>query len=137
NFSDNVLGLTGCNGTGTIVRTWTARDACNNISTGTQYITVQDNTPPKITCPPDITISCESSLSPAVTGDISASDFCSPVFTGYTDSPQLGCNGTGIIERTWTAIDGCGNLSQCIQWITITDSKTPVVTCPADITVDC
>lgn len=137
NFSDNVLGLTGCNGTGTIVRTWTARDACNNISTGTQYITVQDNTPPQITCPPDITISCESSLSPAVTGDISASDFCSPVFTGYTDSPQLGCNGTGIIERTWTAIDGCGNLSQCIQWITITDSKTPVVTCPADITVDC
>ena len=35
-FSDNVLGLTGCSGTVTIVRTWSARDAGNNIATGTQ-----------------------------------------------------------------------------------------------------
>ncbi len=137
-FSDNVMGLNGCSGTGTIVRTWSARDACNRIATGTQFITVQDVTPPQITCPADITISCESSILPAVTGTVSASDLCGSVFTGYTDQHfnQL-CNGTGFILRTWSAIDGCGNIAQCVQVITIVDQTAPVVTCPPHITVDC
>lgn len=137
-FSDNVLGLNGCSGTGTIVRTWVAQDACNNFASGTQFITVQDITPPAITCPANVTISCESSTLPATTGNVTATDLCGPVFTGYTDVvlSQI-CNGTGTIERHWTALDGCGNLSQCIQTITITDMIAPTVSCPATITVDC
>lgn len=138
-FSDNVFGLTGCSGTGTIVRTWSARDACNNIKTGTQFITIQDNTPPQVTCPPNITISCESSILPAVTGAFTATDLCGSVFTGYTDQViQSVCNGTGTIDRNWSAIDGCGNITQCVQTITIIDQTLPVITtCPATITVDC
>ena len=137
-FSDNVLGLTGCSGTGTIVRTWSARDACNNIATGTQFITVQDVTPPSYTCPANITISCESSILPAVTGQFTATDLCGAVFTGYTDEVvESTCNGTGTIRRHWSAIDGCGNIGQCVQTITITDTKLPTITCPANITVDC
>ncbi len=137
-FSDNVMGLTGCSGTGTIVRTWSARDACNNISTGTQFITIQDNTPPNISCPGDVTISCEASILPANTGTFTATDLCGSVFTGYTDQVvQQVCNGTGTILRTWSAIDGCGNVASCIQSITIVDNTLPVMTCPANITVDC
>jgi len=137
-FSDNVFGLNGCSGTGTIVRTWVARDACNNLSTGAQFITLQDVTPPQATCPADITISCESSSLPAVTGTFTATDLCGSVFTGYTDQviEQI-CNGTGVVERHWSAIDGCGNVTQCLQIITIIDQKVPTISCPATITVDC
>jgi hypothetical protein len=137
-FSDNVLGLNGCSGTGTIVRTWVVRDACNNLANGTQFITVQDVTPPSLTCPANITISCEQSTLPATTGNCTASDLCGAVFTGYVDQviEQI-CNGTGVIERTWSAVDGCGNLAQCVQTITIIDQITPTVACPANITVDC
>ncbi len=137
-FSDNVFGLTGCSGTGTIVRTWSAKDACNNISTGAQFITLEDSTPPAYTCPANVTVSCESSILPAVTGNFSATDLCGSVFTGYTDQViEQVCNGTGLVERHWTAIDGCGNMSGCIQTITIIDTTLPTITCPAAITVDC
>jgi len=138
-FSDNVLGLTGCSGTGVIVRTWSAIDACLNIATGAQFITIRDVTPPQITCPANITVSCESSILPAVTGTIIAEDLCGSVFTWYTDQvvQPLGCNGTGVIARHWSAIDGCANLSTCTQSITIIDQVVPSITCPQNITVDC
>lgn len=138
-FSDNVIGLTGCNGTGTIVRTWTARDACNNIASGTQFISVIDNTPPSITCPNNVTISCEASRLPANTGTATATDLCGNAFVGYTDQiiQPVGCNGTGTIIRTWSAIDGCSNLVSCTQTITIIDITKPTIACPANITIDC
>jgi hypothetical protein len=137
-FSDNVFGLNGCNGTGTIVRTWSARDACNNITTGIQFITVVDTEAPSISTPANITISCENSTLPATTGTMTATDQCGTSFTGYTDLVlQQACNGPGVIQRTWSAIDNCGNISQGIQIITIIDVTVPVVTCPANITVDC
>ena len=136
-FSDNVFGLTGCSGTGTIVRTWSSIDACNNIQTGTQFITIVDQTAPSITCPPDLTISCESSILPQVTGQATASDLCGAAFIGYSDQATLNCNGTGIIQRTWSAIDGCSNVSTCMQIITITDLVAPLVSCPPNITLDC
>ena len=137
-FSDNVFGLNGCSGTGVIVRTWSARDACNNLSNGTQFITVQDNTPPVLNCPANITISCETSTMPSTTGVATAVDQCGAVFTGFTD--QLftqSCNGTGLIERRWSAIDGCGNITQNTQIITITDVVLPTLVSPSNITVDC
>ncbi|MBK9981725.1 MAG: HYR domain-containing protein [Saprospiraceae bacterium] len=139
NFSDNVLGLTGCSGTGVIVRTWTAADACGNIATGTQFITVQDITAPQITCPSNVTISCESSVLPAVTGALTSTDQCGTTFNSYTDevAQPVGCNGTGTITRHWAAIDGCGNLSTCNQTITIVDHTAPAMACPQNITVDC
>lgn len=138
-FSDNVLGLTGCSGTGTIVRTWSAKDACNNIATGAQFITVVDNTAPAISCPANITLSCEASTLPANTGTATATDLCGPAFVGYADQifQPLGCNGTGTIVRTWSAIDGCSNLATCVQIITIIDQKIPTITCPQNITLDC
>lgn len=136
-FSDNVAGLTGCNGTGTIVRTWSAIDACNNVAFGTQLITLVDNTPPGITCPANLTISCEASSLPAHTGSATATDACGSVFIGYVDQANLACNQTGTIMRTWSAVDVCGNLNQCVQFITVIDQTAPVCTAPANITVDC
>ncbi len=38
----------------TIVRTWTATDACGNETVHTQTITISDNTPPVVECPEDV-----------------------------------------------------------------------------------
>ena len=42
-----------------------------------------------------------------------------------------------MITRTWTATDGCGNASSCIQTITVVDLVAPVITCPASLTIAC
>src|SRR6185436_20813899 len=41
------------------------------------------------------------------------------------------------ITRTFSAIDDCGNSSSCTQTIFVDDSTAPVLTCPANITVQC
>ena len=44
-----------------------------------------------------------------------------------------GCNGSGYIERAWTATDDCGNSATCVQIIYVVDTTPPVISCPADI----
>ncbi len=122
----------------TISRTWRATDDCGNTSTCIQVIMVDDNTPPAITCPPDITIMCDESTEPAITGLPTATDNCDPTST-FTFSDQIvpGALQTFIINRTWIATDDCSNSSTCIQLILVRDETPPVITCPDNITVQC
>src|SRR5678809_357331 len=47
-----------------------------------------------------------------------------------------GC--TQTITRTYRATDGCGNTATCAQTIIKNNDATPpVITCPADITLQC
>ncbi len=43
----------------------------------------------------------------------------------------------GTITRTWTATDCAGNISTCVQTITIKDDTPPTISCPANATFDC
>ncbi len=142
NYSDNTSGLTGCGGTGTLLRTWTASDPCGNSSSCVQTITIKDETPPVIHCPANITVSCEEGIAPALTGRPTVNDNCtaqSAITVDYSDdeSGRTGCNGTGVVVRTWTATDACGNTAQCNQTITIEDSTPPAIICPADVVINC
>ncbi len=130
--------LTGCGGTGTIQRTWTATDACGNKASGVQTMTVVDATAPTLMTPADVTVSCSQSTSPAATGQATATDACSTPSVTYVDQTTLsGCGGTGTIRRTWTATDACGNTASSVQTITVADVKAPALVVPADITVSC
>lgn len=125
---------------GGIMRTWIATDDCGNTATCIQLISLDDTTPPDITCPGDVTISCDESTSPDNTGSATATDNCTanPTIT-FTDdvTPSGICMQTFTITRTFTAIDDCGNPATCSQTITVEDNTPPVITCPADVTVDC
>ena len=57
----------------------------------------------------------------------------------YTDNDHtlVSCPQNSTIERTWTATDDCGNASTCLQIIDVADDTPPVITCPADVNLDC
>jgi len=122
----------------TITRTYKAVDACGNIATCTQTILVDDNTPPVVTCPVDVTVECSSDVPAPNVGLVTATDNCdpAPVVTFVSDvSDGQTCPET--ITRTYQATDFCGNIAIGTQIITVDDTTPPVVTCPADISVQC
>ncbi|MBT8266225.1 MAG: T9SS type A sorting domain-containing protein, partial [Bacteroidia bacterium] len=124
-----------------MVRTWTFTDDCGNTSSVSQTITVNDDTPPVITCPADLTLEAGPNLdiSPANTGSATATDNCGGDPTiEFTDVVTPGnCIGQTTITRTWTATDECGNQSSCDQIITIGDDSPPTITCPPDVVLEC
>jgi len=99
-----------CPNSYTLTRTWTATDACGNISTTTQTLTVQDTTAPVLSGQgADATI--ESPATPVFTAP-TATDNCdaSPLI-GFTDLTNQLCGASYRVVRTWTATDACGNVS--------------------------
>jgi len=126
-YSDNITNVT-CPDVSIIERTWTATDACGNSISADQSIRIVDFLPPMITCSPSVTIECDESTDPANTGMATAIDRCDPsVNITYSDEFVAGCGNTGVITRTWTATDDCGNSSSCVQTITIDDETPPLL----------
>jgi hypothetical protein len=118
-----------CGNAGILSRTWRAVDACGNVATAVQRITIVDRTAPLITCPPDRTIECSESTGPANTGSATATDACSNPRLSYTDSFVPSCGRAGIITRTWKATDDCGNSATCTQRISVVDTTPPAIEC--------
>lgn len=121
-------------------RIWTTTDACGNSTACQQLITIDDTTPPTITCPTDVTIECDDSTLPANNGMATATDNCDPSpeisFTDFV-IPNKGCAQESFRIRTWTATDNCGNTSQCTQFFEVVDTTPPVITCPPNLSVSC
>jgi hypothetical protein len=134
-YSDSVT--TNCGATKVIARTWTATDACGNVTNGVQTITVRDTVKPTISCPADVVLECPANTSTNVTGVATGQDACSQVTIRFSDSTSGSCAGTKIISRTWTATDACGNSSSCVQTITVRDTVNPTISKPADLVVEC
>src|SRR6267142_2632741 len=71
----DVIGNQTCPSRYTIMRTYHATDACGNVTSQSQTITVDDQTPPLITgFPMDATVSCASAVPAADESLVTASD---------------------------------------------------------------
>ena len=118
-----------------ILRTWTAIDACYNVRTATQTLTVIDSQAPVLSATPaNATVACDNIPAPA---QITASDLCDTyVPVTFNETTTEGCPYT--ITRTWTAADDCGNNVSHTQVLTVVDTVHPqLFGVPANTTIEC
>ncbi|MEY4964191.1 MAG: hypothetical protein RLZZ323_1510, partial [Bacteroidota bacterium] len=126
-----------CAGSYSIIRTWTATDACGNSSAASQTFVVEDKIAPVIAnLPAPTTISCPNT---PVFAFASATDECGSDFSlTFNDVRTEGnCIGSYSITRTWTATDTCGNNSTASQTIAVEDKTAPIIAnLPAPTTIN-
>jgi len=119
---------------GTTTITWTATDPSGNATSGTQTVTVTDNTPPVVTAPAAIDLmtgpsatTCGLVVADAALGTATATDNCSATVT-RTGVPSGNLFPVGTTTLTYTATDGAGNTASATQTVTITDNTPPSIT---------
>jgi hypothetical protein len=149
-WTNNFNGLNAdCGATGGVTVTFTATDLCGNTSVTTGTLTINDDVAPVWQIDPqDLEIECNSTTDPygqieawlASAGNGLAFDSCALTvtythnFSGLSD----GCGPTGSAVVTFTARDGCGNISTRTAVVTVVDNFPPTITSPAvDETVEC
>ena len=138
-FEDQIID--GCSGSYKIIRTWTVLNWCTSeVQTGIQIIKVEDDTPPIISVPADLTVGTQTTecfanvpLLPA-----SVNDACSDDITVRITSPFNTINGNGgtlfdipvgIHTITYEATDACNNTASQSLQLTVVDDDPPIVVC--------
>lgn len=130
---------------------YTVFDAAGNSATCTNNITVQEGTPPQITCPAGGTVQCEDLPANVLdyrNGMATASDNCGMTTITPSVDSMASMKGCYEIVITWEAEDESGNTSSCDQIIVVEDDDVPVLektgcdmagmNCDQDnVTVDC
>ncbi|MBK8393197.1 MAG: IgGFc-binding protein [Saprospiraceae bacterium] len=102
-----------------------------------------DTQAPTITCPAPQMVSCTSLIPAADTNLVVAVDpEGGPVTRTFVkDSIAIAtqtCANRYVLNRIYQATDTCGNISRCIQLITVNDVTPPTITTiPANVTVSC
>ncbi|MBL7796418.1 MAG: HYR domain-containing protein, partial [Saprospiraceae bacterium] len=125
-----------------IIRRWTAEDACGNISTFVQRININDTEAPELTNLPAalVEVDCADEVPAMPNPPVGATDNCgAPVDVEFSEVEIPGnCPNQYSITRTWTAEDVCGNTTVFVQTINIFDDEAPVLTVtPVDRTYEC
>ena len=119
---------------------WTATDAAGNTNTCAMTVSIIDNESPMITCPADITMdaasNCEAMV--AVTAPIFSDNCSNPTISNdfNNTADASGIYPSGNTTVIWTATDAAGNTNTCAMTVSIIDNESPMITCPADITMD-
>jgi hypothetical protein len=124
---------------------FTVTDLCGNPSTTEATFTLQDTTPPALTCPAPLELDCENPLNDVLIDGwlslASGSDECATDLTVTNDYPGTmtdGCGTTGVSTITFIITDACGNADTCMSTITIADNDGPIIEIPAqDLMVEC
>lgn len=141
-FEDGVTPV--CPGATKIIRRWTIIDWCTNQQIShTQIIDASDTTGPVLSCPDEFTFGAnETTCDATVTFPIiDAIDDCGT--TTFVDAAWEFGNGFGPFENipvgeysvTFTAMDECGNTSNCMVPVFIIDDIIPVAVCDLATTV--
>jgi YVTN family beta-propeller protein len=123
-----------CSNVGNNTVTLTVTDIHNNISTGTATVTVIDNQfPVLVGVPANATVECDAV---PVAATVTATDNCATSVPTFIETRTDGnCANNYTLTRTWSTTDASNNTTTQTQVITVQDTKAPVLTVPADISV--
>ncbi|MBL9168531.1 MAG: HYR domain-containing protein [Verrucomicrobiales bacterium] len=92
--------------------------------------------PPSLTAGADKSVECGTpwSFDPVVAIDASNNPLSTEIVSTTTN---ILTPGLIAVDRTWRAIDACGNEREATQRVTVHEAGPPVIVCPTDISVDC
>ena len=122
-----------------LIYIWEAKDACGNVTTHQQIITIVPKTTPIpltwATLPNNITVDCAKAI-PAVQTPTTQGGCAKVVISRNDKELNKQCLNNFTLERTFTASDGCTTLTHT-QRITVADTTPPtfVGTLPQDLTI--
>ena len=130
--------------------TITAKDSCLNVTTETITITIEDNSQPFAICDDDLNISLNNdgmAVLSAADFDEGSSDNCGVVLMeirslgcmggDWAETAEFACCDVPEVTVELRVTDEAGNTNICWADIRIEDKVDPVITCPADMTVEC
>ncbi|GAA4318703.1 hypothetical protein GCM10023184_03070 [Flaviaesturariibacter amylovorans] len=123
---------------GTTNVTWTVTDIHGNSQTAVQSVTVSDRERPVVRTN-SFTISLDASGAAAITPeavDNGSTDNCGIDWISI-DKTTFDCSNVGANTVTLTVTDIHGNRQTGTAVITVEDKVAPVITCPADVTLNC
>lgn len=126
-------------GTTSIVHT--ATDGTGWTADCEQQVVVEDREPPALTCPADLRVAaspdwCGAALTGA-TLTAGATDNCGRPTVVRSGVPAGDRFAVGVTLVGHEAVDQAGNASSCIQAAVVVDRTPPLITCPADQTLEC
>jgi hypothetical protein len=121
-----------------VIRTWVFVDECGNNATVSRTIVVDDTILPVFNPPPpDFAQSICYPFPPP--NNLLWTDNCdgNGTIVGVDSTIPDPCSG-GIIQRTWSFTDSCGNVAiPQQQTLTLSQRPNPVITCPPHVEVFC
>ncbi|MEM0519353.1 M6 family metalloprotease domain-containing protein [Aequorivita flava] len=122
------------NGIHTLTYNYTDAGGCSGSATDT--VTVDDTTPPTITCPGNISVNNDPGVCGASVTWIApvGVDNCSGSITTSSHNPG-DFFPTGTTTVTYMVTDTNGNTANCSFTVSVIDTEGPVLTCPINFTV--
>lgn len=114
----------------------TVNDSHGNTNTCTATVTVRDLIKPVANCPANISTQNDLGVCGAnVSYSATATDNCS--IASLNPVPASGSLfNVGTTSVTYTATDIAGNTATCVFSVTVSDTESPVLTCPANIELE-
>jgi hypothetical protein len=137
---------------GNYTATYTATDACNNSSTCSMNVKVEDLVAPTTLCKANLVVSLTTNGTANILAKIfdnNSLDYCCGVNTltfeaklanqsNFSPSIDLSCANKGQMIPIQMRVTDCnGNYNECSSSITVQDIHTPVLSCPAAVSVLC
>ncbi|MCK4677808.1 MAG: HYR domain-containing protein, partial [Bacteroidales bacterium] len=121
---------------GTTTVTWTVTDNDGKTNSCQHLVTVTDDENPNAQCQ-DITVYLDGAGNAVINAlqvDNGSTDNCA-IDTIYVNPDTLYCSDIGTNTVTLTVVDESGNSATCTSTVTVNDTISPVITCPANDTV--
>jgi hypothetical protein len=119
---------------GTTTVNCSVSDAAGNPASCSFTVTINDTTPPGLSCPANISMTTTTgACSRAVTyTNATATDNCSGVGTPSCTPPSGSTFQKGVTTVTCTVSDASKNSANCSFTVTITDNQAPTISCPSN-----